>query len=63
MAEPVRIATVCQNGEFFPTAAENREHVLARLEPALKTRPDLVVLPEHGAKAPAPFSPNRCPAW
>jgi predicted amidohydrolase len=41
-----RIATVCQNGQFFSTVAQNRDHVLHLLDLALAQRPDLVCLPE-----------------
>lgn len=41
-----RIATVCQNGTFFPTLEANREHVLSLLDLALAVKPDLVCLPE-----------------
>ncbi|MBN2389649.1 MAG: carbon-nitrogen hydrolase family protein [Anaerolineae bacterium] len=41
-----RIATVCQNGQFFPTVEQNREHVLHLLDLALTQEPDLVCLPE-----------------
>jgi predicted amidohydrolase len=41
-----RIATVCQNGQFFPTIEQNREHVLRLLDLALAQKPDLVCLPE-----------------
>ncbi len=42
----VRIATVCQNGQFFPTVEQNRDHVLRLLNLALAQKPDLVCLPE-----------------
>ena len=42
----VRIATVCQNGQFFPTVEQNREHVLRLLNLALAQKPDMVCLPE-----------------
>ena len=41
-----RIATICQNGQFFPTVEQNREHVLHLLDLALTQEPDLVCLPE-----------------
>jgi beta-ureidopropionase len=47
LSSPVaRIATVCQNGAFFPSVEKNRDHVLSLLEHAVSIRPDLVVLPE-----------------
>lgn len=42
----VRVATVCQNGQFFPTVEQNREHVLGLLDLALTQKPDIVCLPE-----------------
>ncbi|MBN1579513.1 MAG: carbon-nitrogen hydrolase family protein [Anaerolineae bacterium] len=41
-----RIATVCQNGQFYPSIEQNREHVLNLLDLALANKPDLVCLPE-----------------
>jgi predicted amidohydrolase len=41
-----RIATICQNGQFFSTVEQNREHVLHLLDLALAQRPDMVCLPE-----------------
>ncbi|HOU13216.1 MAG TPA: carbon-nitrogen hydrolase family protein [Anaerolineae bacterium] len=41
-----RIATVCQNEEYYPTIEENRAHILHLLDLALAQRPDLVCLPE-----------------
>jgi beta-ureidopropionase len=46
MSRPARIATVCQNGTFYPTADENRAHVIGLLDLAFTVDPDLVCLPE-----------------
>ncbi|MBN1875281.1 MAG: carbon-nitrogen hydrolase family protein [Anaerolineae bacterium] len=41
-----RIATVCQNTQFYPTMEQNRARVLGLLDMALTQKPDLVCLPE-----------------
>jgi predicted amidohydrolase len=41
-----RIATVCQNGQFYSSADQNRTHVQNLLDLALANKPDLVCLPE-----------------
>jgi predicted amidohydrolase len=46
MGTKARIATVCQGGHFYPTVEDNRKHVLALLDLALRQGPDLVCLPE-----------------
>lgn len=46
MTTCARIATVCQNGESYPTVEQNRNHVLRLLDLALAHWPDLVCLPE-----------------
>lgn len=46
MSPCVRVATVCQNGQFYPTIQENRQYVLNLLDLALVLQPDLVCLPE-----------------
>ncbi|MBN1935413.1 MAG: carbon-nitrogen hydrolase family protein [Anaerolineae bacterium] len=46
MTTLARIATVCQNGEFYPTVEQNRDHILRLLDLTLAHRPDLVCLPE-----------------
>jgi hypothetical protein len=46
MGTRVRIATVCQGGQFKPSVQQNRDYMLGLLEVALQQRPDLVCLPE-----------------
>ena len=42
----IRVATVCQNGQYYPTVEQNRDHVLDLLDLALTQKPDIVCLPE-----------------
>ena len=46
MSRIARVATVCQNGRFFGSPAENRKYVLGLLDDALSVKPDIVCLPE-----------------
>jgi len=41
-----RIATVCQAGQFHNSVEENRKHVLRLMDLALRSKPDLICLPE-----------------
>jgi len=42
----VRIATVCQDLNSFPTIEQNRKYIMGILDLALRLKPDLVCLPE-----------------
>lgn len=46
MGTRVRIATVCQGGQFFSSVEQNRKHVMRLLDLALRQNPDMVCLPE-----------------
>jgi len=54
MGTKVRIATICQGGQFFSSVEENRRHVLKLLDLALHQNPDMVCLPEAFATVSVP---------
>jgi len=54
MGTRVRIATVCQGGQFFSSVEENRRYVMRLLDLALRQNPDIVCLPEAFATVSVP---------